>query len=34
VAQPELEARGDAFLRSLGLTRIETLTLIRPHAKN
>lgn len=34
VAQPELEARGDAFLRSLGLTRIETLTLIRPHPRS
>ena len=31
--QPELELDADAFLKNLGLTRIETLTLIRPHAK-
>jgi histidinol-phosphatase (PHP family) len=29
--QPQLEADADAFLRSLGLRRIETLTLVRPH---
>lgn len=29
--QPALETEADAFLRSLGLKRIETLTLIRPH---
>ena len=31
--QPWLEAEADAFLRGLGLRRIETLTLVRPHAK-
>ena len=31
--QPWLEAEADEFLRSLGLHRIETLTLARPHAK-
>ena len=31
--QPRLEADADAFIKSLGLTRIETLTLVRPHAK-
>ena len=29
--QPHLETEADAFLKSLGLKRIETLTLIRPH---
>ena len=29
--QPWLETEADAFLKSLGLKRIETLTLIRPH---
>lgn len=29
--QPALEQEADAFLRSLGLRRIETLTLVRPH---
>ena len=29
--QPWLETEADAFLKSLGLGRIETLTLIRPH---
>ena len=33
VEQPELEARADAFLRSLGLARIETLTLVRPRPR-
>lgn len=28
--QPELEQKADGFLRSLGLRRIETLTLVRP----
>ena len=31
--QPWLEAEADAFLCSLGLKRMETLTLVRPHAK-
>ena len=31
--QPALEAEADAFLRGLGLRRIECLTLVRPHAK-
>ena len=29
--QPWLEAEADAFLQQLGLKRIETLTLVRPH---
>ena len=29
--QPWLEAEADAFLRSLGLRRVEALTLVRPH---
>ena len=29
--QPQLEADADAYLKSLGLKRIETLTLVRPH---
>ena len=32
VEQPELETDADAFLKSLGLKRIETLTLLRPHS--
>ena len=31
--QPQMELDADKFLRDLGLTRIETLTLVRPHAK-
>jgi histidinol-phosphatase (PHP family) len=31
--QPQLELDADAYLKSLGITRIETLTLVRPHAK-
>jgi histidinol-phosphatase (PHP family) len=31
--QPQLELDADAYLKSLGLKRIETLTLIRPHPK-
>ncbi len=34
VAQPELEARAADYLDSLGLARIDCLTLIRPHAAN
>ncbi len=32
--QPQMELDADAFLKSLGLTRIETLTLVRPHARS
>ncbi len=31
--QPQMELDADAYLKELGLTRIDTLTLIRPHAK-
>ena len=31
--QPQMELDADAFIKNLGLTRIETLTLVRPHAK-
>ena len=31
--QPQMELDADAYLRELGLTRIETLTLVRPRAK-
>ncbi len=33
VAQPALEQKAAAYLDSLGMHRIETLTLIRPHAQ-
>ncbi len=32
--QPALETEAAAFLSSLGLKRVETLTLVRPHAKH
>lgn len=31
--QPQMERDADAYLRELGITRIDTLTLVRPHAK-
>ena len=33
VEQPALEAAADGYLKSLGLRRIETLTLVRPHPR-
>ena len=33
LAQPELEAKAIAFLDSLGLCRVDTLTLVRPHPR-